>query len=63
VGKVVSRLMRVVMTPPAVSMPRLEGRDVEQERFLNLLRAVTGEDRGLDGSTANDGLIWIDTSY
>jgi hypothetical protein len=34
--------------------------DLEQEQVLSLLRGVTGEDRGLDGSTMSNGFVRID---
>ena len=37
-----------------------ERSDVEQEKVLDFLRGVPGEDRSLDGSTVSDSLIRID---
>ncbi len=51
-------MMSAVMTPPAVSIP-VERSDVE-EKVLGLLRGVTREDGGLDGSGVRNSLNWVD---
>lgn len=37
-----------------------EGGDIEEEEVLGLLRRVSREDGGLDGSTVGNGLIGVD---
>ena len=51
VGAVVLRLMRAVMTPPAVLIPSDKGGDIKEEEILCLLGCVTGKDGGLDSGT------------
>merc|ERR1711937_818566 len=37
-----------------------QGRDIEQQQVLHLLRLVAREDGGLDSGTVCDGLVWVD---
>lgn len=37
-----------------------ERSDIEQKEILSLLRGITREDGGLDGSTVRDGLVGVD---
>ena len=60
VGMVVLRLIRAVMTPPAVSMPRDSGVTSSSRISLVTCAVVTREDGGLDGSTVGDSLIGVD---
>ncbi len=46
------------MTPPAVSILRERGSDVKQ-KILSLLRRVTREDGGLDGTTVRNSLVGL----
>ena len=58
---VVLRWMSVVMTPPAVSIPRDSGATSSKQDLVGGLgRCVTGEDSSLDGSTVGNSLIGVD---
>ena len=48
--------MSLVITPPLVSMPRLQRRDVEQQHVLDVAAQHAGLDRGADG----DDLVGVD---
>ena len=56
VGMVVLRSMSLVITPPLVSMPRLQRGDVEQQHVLDVAAQHAGLDRGADG----DDLVGVD---
>ena len=50
-GMVVFLWIRVVMMPPAVSMPRLRGATSKQEQVRHLLRCLSTEDGSLQEDT------------
>ena len=56
VGMVVLRSISRVMTPPSVSMPERQRRDVEEQDVLD----VAGEHAGLDRGADRDDLVRVD---
>ena len=52
-------MMRAVMTPPAVSIPRERGEASRSKRSLSLLGGVTSKDGGLNGGTVGNSFIWV----
>ena len=57
---VVLRLMSAVMTPPAVSMPRVSGVTSSSSRPSVCLDLTAVEDEGLDRGAVRDGLVGVD---
>ena len=53
-------LIRLVITPPAVSMPRESGATSRSSKSLHLLTLVAREDGCLHGCTVSDSLVRVD---